>query len=147
MRSSYHRNSFMPPVTNKKKWQKNKKMKRQKKSYVRIKYIQVDNMRVLVLCIKYGWLTMPGRIYSAPSVISTKHTNWTTSVGTWLHSAEQQAGKLRVNKMEAQTWPIHVRNYMVTSSFYDDQYKELFFDFKDSSICVIFLYNVLCDTL
>ena len=89
--------------------------------------------------LKNGWLTMPGWIYSAPFLISTKHINWTTSVGTWLPSAEHQAGELRVNKMEAQTWSIHVKNYMVTSSFYDDQYKELFFDLCNLlyNICVI----------
>ena len=81
-----------------------------------------------------GWQCLDEFILP-PSWFLQKHISWTTSVGTWLPSAEHQAGELRVNKMEAQTWSIHMRNYMVTSSFYDDQYKELFFDL---SICVIF---------
>ena len=72
-----------------------------------------NNMRVLVfLCTEYGWLTMPGRIYSTPSVISSQHTlAGTTLLGTWLHSAEQQAEKLGVNRMKAQTWPIQGANF------------------------------------
>ena len=115
-------------------------MKRQKKSYLKIKYIQVDNMRIFSFYALNmdGWQCLDEFILP-PSVISTKHINWTTSVGTWLPSAEHQAGELRVNKMEAQTWSIHVKNYMVTSSFYDDQYKELLFDLCNLlyNICVI----------